>query len=172
MKKLLIIFIVLFISEGYLAQQNTDIQIGSDPTSNRGAGGAFYDISEPNAVNIKVSVWGYVKFPGRYLVPDYITVKDLLSYAGGPLDGADLEDLRLLKTLRDSSSSLIKFNYNDLLWGDKLSNKYLRTPKLEVGDVLLVPGQPRLSYRDYWQMTLSVVSTIVSITVLIVNITK
>lgn len=172
MKKLLIILVVLILSQKYFAQQNTDIQVGSDPTSSRRGQAAYYDNSEPNAVNIKVSVWGYVRFPGRYLVPDYTTVKDLLSYAGGPADGAELEDLRLLKTLPDSSSSLIKFNYNDLLWGDKLSNKYVKTPRLGVGDVLLVPGRPRLSARDYLQMTLSVVSTVVSITVLVVNLTK
>jgi hypothetical protein len=171
MKNYLVLFILVFFYQNFFAQNN-DIQIGSDPTMQRRSLGAFYDLSEPNAVNIRVSVWGYVRYPGRYLVPDYTTVKDLISYAGGPQDGALLEDIRLLKTLPDSSSTLEKFNYNDLLWGKELTTKYIRTPRLGVGDVLLIPGSPRLSFRDYWQITLSIVSTLISITLLVVNLRK
>jgi hypothetical protein len=171
MKKWLIIFILVLFYQEFLAQNN-DMQIGNDPTFGRRSMGAFYDLSEPNAVNIKVSVWGYVRYPGKYLVPDYTTVKDLISYAGGPQDGAQLEDIRLLKTLPDSSSTMLKFDYNDLLWGKELTTKYINTPRLGVGDILLIPGAPRLSFRDYWQISLSIISTLVSITVLVVNLTK
>lgn len=171
MKKIVLIASVLFFSFNIKAQIN-DIQVGTDPTLNRRYSAAFYDYSEPNAVNIKVSVWGFVRYPGRYLVPDYTTVKDLLSFAGGPTEDARLEDIRLYKTLKDSSSMLLKIDYNDLLWNDKLTNKYLNSPKVAVGDILLVPGSQRLYYKDYIQLTLSVVSTLLSITLLVINITK
>ena len=49
------------------------------------------------AINIKVSVWGYVARPGKYIVPDYTTVSDLLSFAGGPNQNAEMDDLENLQ---------------------------------------------------------------------------
>ena len=110
--------------------------------------------------------------PGKYLVPNYSSVKDLISYAGGPTEESNLEDLRLYKVLRDSTTKMYKFDYNDLLWGNKLNEKKENLPRLEVGDILIVPGEPRMFFRDYFSMTLSIVSTLISLSILILNIVK
>ncbi|NWF90113.1 MAG: SLBB domain-containing protein, partial [Ignavibacteriaceae bacterium] len=83
MKFLSILFIfLLIIFSPYINAQITDQELGASADYRYRAG--LYDFSDEGAVNIKVSVWGYVARPGKYIVPDYTTVSDLLSYAGGP----------------------------------------------------------------------------------------
>ena len=106
------------------------------------------------------------------MIPNYSSVKDLISYAGGPTENSELTDLRLYKVQKDSTAKLYKFDYDDLLWGDKLTEKKEVLPKLEVGDILVVPGEPRMFFRDYFTMTLSVISTLISLSILILNIVK
>ena len=151
--------------------QNSELQVGSNTNQLRQNQGAFYDYSDPTSLNIKVSVWGFVKYPGKYVIPMESNVYDLLSYAGGPTEDAHLEDLRLFRTMEDSSQSMIKFNYNDLLWDENLK-EFKSAPGLDAGDILLVPGSQRLYFKDYLQIGLSVFSALVSLSILILNIAK
>lgn len=168
-----IVLLLLFIlSNQFLLAQTGNIKIGADPSGWRGTQGGFYDYSDPEAVNIKVSVWGFVKYPGRYLIPSYSNLKDLLSYSGGPSDDAHLDDLRLYRIMPDSTQVLIKHDYNALLRGEDTNLGKEKQASLKVGDILLVPGEPRLYFRDYFSMTLSVVSVLISLAILILNITK
>jgi len=171
MRKLFFVLAFFFLNQ-IIFSQTGNIKIGADPTNFRNSQGGFFDYSDPEAVNIKVSVWGFVRYPGRYLIPSYSNVKDLLSLAGGPTDDAHLNDLRLYRVAKDSSQQLMRFDYDNLLWGegDKLARE--RNTQLNVGDILLVPGEPRLYFRDYFSMTLSIVSVLISLAILILNITK
>jgi SLBB domain len=162
--------IVLFFSAIIFAQ-NSELQVGSNLNQLRQSQGAFYDYSDPSTINIKVSVWGFVKFPGKYVIPIESNIYDLLSYAGGPTEDAHLDDLRLFRTAEDSIHSMIKFNYNDLLWDENL-NQFKNAPGLEAGDIVLVPGSQRLYFKDYLQIGLSVFSALISLSILILNISK
>jgi len=171
MKMYLFILTLLVLSVQTFAQSN-DTKIGVDYGSLKmNPQGAVYDYSDPQSVNIKVAVWGNVKFPGRYIVPEYTNAKDLLSYAGGPTDAALLEDLRIYRTKEDSSQEFIAINYNDLLWS-KEPKKVQPAPKIKPGDVLLVPGEPRWFTRDYLSISLSIISTLISLSILILNIVR
>jgi hypothetical protein len=152
-----------------LAQE--DLQIGRGDTKIESFKGAQYDYSDPSSINIKVKVWGYVQFPGYYIVPAGSSVNDVISLAGGPTPDASLEDLRIFRIAPDSSQSMIKFDYNDLLWDDKL-NKPVKIPGLLAGDTILIPGEPRFFLRDYLSLTLSIVTTLASVAVLIITINK
>jgi len=166
-----LLLFLLFVCSNIFAQTG-DIKIGADMNQFRNNQSGFYDLSDPDAMNIKVSVWGYVKFPGRYLVPSYINVRDLLSYAGGPTDDAFLNDLRIYRVLEDSTQIMYKFDFNDLLYSPELKTRKENIPELRVGDLLIIPGEPKLYYRDYFTMTLSVVSTLVSLSILVLNIIR
>ena len=166
------VFGCILILMNIIFAQTGDIKVGSSSPANRYFNAGFFDYSDPEAINITVSVWGYVRYPGKYLVPNYSSVKDLISYSGGPTENSNLGDLRLYKVLKDSTKIMFKFDYNDLLWGEKLDQKKEALPKLEVGDILVVPGEPRMFFRDYFTMTLSVVSTLISLSILILNIVK
>ena len=133
--------------------------------------GGHYDYSDPDAVNIKVLVWGYVDYPGQYIIPSTSSVNDLLALAGGPNPNAHTDDLRLFRVNPDSSQTMIKFDYDDLLWNNKLTKRVI-IPELKAGDILLVPGSPRYFFRDYLGLTLSIVSTIASVAVLLITIFK
>ncbi|MDR3627826.1 MAG: SLBB domain-containing protein, partial [Ignavibacteriaceae bacterium] len=100
-----ILFIVLILAAKAFAQ-NEGVQLGSSLNQLRQAPqGGFFDYSDPQAVNIKVAVWGWVKYPGRYVIPSYSSINDLISYAGGPTDAARMENIRLMRLNKDSSQS-------------------------------------------------------------------
>jgi len=131
----------------------------------------LYDYSDPNGINIKVAVWGYVKFPGKYVIPIRSDIKDLISYSGGVSDNSYLDDLRIYRVDKDSAQQMLKFNYEDLWWNEDLKSE-LKLQKLQPGDVLVVPGRPKLYFENYLSLILGVVTTIVSVATLIITINK
>ncbi len=169
-KYFVVVLMLLFASLSF--GQAKKYEIGTPYKNLTNRTGGFYDYSDPQEVNIKVSVWGFVKYPGKYIIPVYSDVSDLLSYAGGPTDDAHLDDLRLYRVLKDSTQIMYKFNWNDLLWEDSLHTKKVNMPKLKPGDVLLVPGSQRLYLRDWFSMALSLVSVLISLSILILNLTR
>lgn len=167
-----IIFSFLF---GYLSlsAQVKDYQLGADVQGMRNnMQGGYFNYSDPEAININVSIWGWVKYPGRYKVPIYTTALDLLSFAGGPTDAADLEDLRIYRVNEDSTQSMVRFNYNDLVYESRLESQYRKVPKLEAGDVLVIPGEPRLYFKDHFSIWMSIFSVLISLSILVLNIVR
>ena len=113
--------------------QQEDYQLGMNQSYLRQNQGAYYDYSDPDGLNIKVSIWGYVKYPGRYVIPQRSDIKDFISYAGGVSDDSYLDDLRVYKILPDSTQQMMQFNYEDLWWNEELNEFTLY--KMEAGDV-------------------------------------
>ena len=166
----LFILTVILFSSNLFGQE--DVQIGKSLKSQlQNYRGAYFDYSDPDAINIKVLVWGNVEFPGEYFIPASNSINDLIALAGGPTTNAELDDLRIFRIGPDSVQHMIKFDYNDLLWNDKLT-KQIKIPTLQAGDILLVPGKPRFFFRDYFSVILSVVSALTSIAILMVTIYK
>src|ERR1035437_1069260 len=138
---LVILFLIVF--PIIISAQNNDIQRESGLNKNGLIQGGLYDFSDPSSLNIKVSVWGFVKFPGKYVIPVYSNINDLLSYAGGPTDEARLEEMRIVRTDSSSSKQIIfNVNYDDFLMDPKISVDS-SVQSLKAGDVLLVSGSPR-----------------------------
>ena len=130
-------------------------------------GGNIIDISDPKAVNIKVAVWGAVRSPGYYIIPDYTDVKTLISYAGGPSDNAKLQDIRIFRTGKDSTNSIITFNYEDMVWEKELKT-FKAAPLIKANDILVIPTEQRYLFRDYLQYGLNIVSILLSVVSLII----
>jgi hypothetical protein len=164
-RKILFIIILSFFPYIISAQENIDV--GSLGTI-RNYSGSFYDFSEPGKINIRVAVWGYVRNPGKYIIPVNSSAADLLSYAGGLLTDAYFGDLRIYRMKPDSTYTLIKFGYDDLFWKSELSKENkIRVPDLRAGDIIAVPGHPKMYFRDWFSLTLSLVSTIISLSILL-----
>jgi protein involved in polysaccharide export with SLBB domain len=162
-----IILSVFMILPIFISAQNNDLQLGSGLNKMSFTQGGFFDCSDPTSINMKVSVWGFVKYPGKYIVPAYSKINDLLSYAGGPTDEARLEDMRIVKT--DSSTlkqTIYNLNYKDFLM-DPNVNIDSSAQSLKAGDILLVSGYPRFYLRDYIGTILSVISVLISFTILV-----
>lgn len=168
------LFLIIYIAASItLFGQIKDYELGASMLQNRfNQQTGYFDLSDPESVNIKVSVWGFVRYPGKYVVPIYTTVIDLLSYAGGPTDAAHLDDLRIYRVTEDSAQVLIKIDYNDIMYESNLSKEYKKPPSLEAGDILVVPGAPRLYTRDQVSIWVSVLSALISLSILILNITR
>lgn len=171
MKIVKIFFLLFFIGAAVNAQDN-NFQLGVDGNMRFNQQSGYFNFSDPEAINIKVAVWGWVKYPGKYTIPSYSTVSDLLSFAGGPSDATNLEDLRIYRTGSDSSHSLIVFSYGDVFQETKSIGKGGRVPKLEAGDILVVPGEPRIYTREKVSMWTSILSGLISLTILVINIVK
>ena len=165
-----LLFFVMLLSLTTFAQSK-DYELGSNVFDRyRGVTGLF-DFSDPASVNMRVNIWGYVRYPGKYIVPIYTTVTDLLSYAGGPTEAADMEKLKVLKQNEDGTETMEVFSYQDVMWEDRLERRVRQLPKLEGGDILVVPGEPKLFFRDWLSISFSIISTLVTVTLLVLNIT-
>jgi polysaccharide biosynthesis/export protein len=150
-----------------ISAQNNEIQLGGGLNKFSVNQGGLFDFSDPSSINIKVSVWGFVRYPGKYVIPVYSKINDLLSYAGGPTDEARLEEMRIVRTDSSSFKQIIyNLNFNDFLMDPKYSvDSSLQT--LKAGDILLVSGSPRFYLRDYIGTILSIVSVLISLIILI-----
>jgi len=168
MKKaiLLIPFILFFLSGSLQAQD--DIQIGR-PFNTQATTGALYDFSDPNSINIKVQLWGYVRFPGFYIVPVGVSLNELLSLGGGPTEDANLEDIRVVKIKEGSETVMQKYNYNDIVWEEKIKSK-INFTRLDAGDIVVVPGEPRYFVREDVAFYLGVLTALASIAALVISI--
>ena len=166
--KLIKLFAIVIILSSTAFSQVKDYELGTPNINTRSLNAGYYDYSDPFSINFKVSVWGYVPHPGRYNVPENITLIDLLSYAGGPSDDALLNDLRLYRLRDDGSQELIKFDYDDLWRGEGLYKNKREIVKLQAGDIVVVPGEPRLYFRDWFSITISTVGTLISLATLII----
>ena len=145
-----------------------DIQIGGNEYRLSQQTG-FFDFSDPTGINIKVQLWGYVRYPGYYIIPARSSVSELISIAGGPLEDAQIEDIRIIRANADSSTSMYKYNYNAFLWEDELGT-IVKFPRLLAGDMIMVPGEPRYFVREDIVFYLSIVTTLASLTALILSI--
>lgn len=168
MKWKLLLLLIVTLSINVLAQI-TDEELGA--AANRYRAG-LYDFSDPGAVNIKVAVWGYVARPGKYIVPDYTSISDLLSYAGGPNQSAAMDDMRIYRINDNGKEEMIKFSYNDIMWSDKIEVRNRVVPKLIASDILIVPGSPRLFFTDWFRLSLQILSALLSIASIVILINR
>lgn len=160
-----ILFITCFFNFAY---SQDDIQIGSHGATGNQNGGLF-DYSDPSAVNIKVQLWGYVEFPGYYIVPSGFSINELISLAGGPTQDALLNDIRVIKLREGSKTVMMKYNYNDMMWDESI-NSQINYVRLDAGDIVVIPGEPRYFVREDIAFYLGIVTTLASLAALIISI--
>jgi hypothetical protein len=171
--RLLIVSVILICALDAQAQNDKE-KIGIEQILNQT--GALYNYGVKDQVNIEVNVWGYVKLPGKYIIPKGTTMLDLISYAGGPTVDSKLKEIRLFRPKNDSlnigNDQIFKFNYNDLLWEEKPNPNDKTNISLKAGDILILPGEPKLFFRDNFTLVLAACSTLISLAILIVSIVR
>jgi len=67
----------------------------SAPTFLNGA--AQYYLGDKDQILMNVNVWGFVRKPGQYVVPRHTDLISLISFAGGPIKGANLEKVKIIR---------------------------------------------------------------------------
>ncbi len=174
MKILTGIILLLIVSSNVSYSQDDRERIGEDELLKSGPN--YYNYSDKDKVNIEVSLWGYVKNPGKYLIPRGTTAIELITLGGGPTTEALLNDVRLVRMKNDSlnitSDQIIRMDYNDFLWEEQIRSGTKKNPVLLPGDMVLLPGEPRYFFRDNLGIILSISSFLLTATVLVINIVK
>ncbi len=139
-----------------------------------GRGVANYVFTQRGDLPMHVSVWGSVRQPGRYEIPEATKLGELLSLAGGP--GVDIRGfvvgidmygrqqqqrgkthIRVSRTNEGKNEVVLESKIDDLLYDD------LRDFRLQDGDVIMVDQVQRF---NVWDM-MSIVSISASILLLL-----
>ena len=137
-----------------------------------------YYLGDKDEILIKVNVWGYVKGPGQYLVPRHTDLISLISFAGGPAEGANLSQVRIIRERSAANGSNGK--NSDLQNAEILHvnvKKYLDEgdtgviPNLEAGDTVLISQTFGNKFRQFLGVT-SVVGLIAATATLIFAIER
>jgi hypothetical protein len=118
---LVIVFISLGLTQDYQFQQ---YQPGDRP--------AQYILGTDDVLLISVNLWGHIQRPGIYNVPSSFNIIDLLSSAGGPLETARLNDVRVIR----KNQEVLQINVKEFI---TTGNKDLLVA-LQPGDLIIVSG--------------------------------
>ncbi|MEO8512653.1 MAG: SLBB domain-containing protein [Ignavibacteria bacterium] len=165
-----LLFILLICGISY-SQIDSSLILGLSQKNNAVS---VFDLSDPTGINMEVSLWGFIRYPGRYRVPINTTFMDLITYSGGPIEESNLEEIRIIRGANDpvKKPTVIKLNYDDMLWGDEVSTKPKMNPVLQPGDYVVVQREKRYTFRDYLQIYVPIITSVVSIATLLITISK
>jgi polysaccharide biosynthesis/export protein len=153
MKNILIILMVVSFSATLLAQDGA-------------AGGAYNTgsvylysgtLASAEQLKIKAYIWGQVRNPGLYIVPDNTDLLDLISSAGGPTENAKLSKIRIVRPTAEGEK--IKWVY---LKEYIESGNYDLIPILQPGDTVIVSGTIYYAFQKMAQF-LSQVAIVLSV---------
>ena len=161
-------FAVLF--SGGLCFSKAQAQLtGMMPTRPQYQSASVYRFAETGDLTITVNVWGAVRNPGLYEVPEGTHLSTLFSLAGGPATAERTTRQRLtttLKLMREEDREKAVFESvmeNEILVLDE-------DPVLQEGDVMTVEVlvQQRFSLRDVFP----IVAAIASLTLAVDRVTR
>ena len=115
-------------------------------------------------LKIKTYIWGQVRNPGLYIVPDNTDLLTLISSAGGPTENAKLSKVRIVRASAEGEK---------VIWVDL--KKYIESgdeeliPVLQPGDTVLISGSTYYAFTKAvaW---ISQIAVILSVYVSISNL--
>ena len=144
----------------------------ADLISNRSVGSAasFYYLAKPAEFTILVNVWGFVQKPGMYEIPSSTNLVQLISYAGGPLQYAKLNRVRIIRIVKYENDIAAKkeltVNLNRL---EKLDDRHLR---LFPGDTVVIDHTSWPTMRDIFNVAATTVAIAASVAFFVDRLTQ
>jgi len=134
MKHLFVIIIsIIALSTACFAQDSPSIT----PSTGSSAYSYSGTMGDEDQLRIYTQIWGQVRKPGFYLLPDDTDLLTLLSLAGGPTEDAKLSKIRIVRPSEEAGQG-------EVIWVNV--KKYLDTgdfgiiPVLKPGDTVVVSG--------------------------------
>src|SRR5210317_1240751 len=113
------IFLVLIIFTIPVSAQSLDGFDFSNQVSRFTDRPAQYILGTGDILLVNINLWGHVQRPGIYSIPSAYTLIDLISSAGGPLNTARLNDVRIVRkdqeVLKIDIEKFLKTGDNTLL---------------------------------------------------------
>ena len=124
----------------------------------------FY-VTDEKRLEIIVNIWGEIKQPGEYQIPDNINIVQLLSKAGGPTENANLKKVRItqlvefenqteagVRKIEPNLASIDKFKKKIILVDlNELLNSETETQELPIikpGDIIYIPKKRTFAWKD------------------------
>ena len=144
----LLLFVPLFVTILGPFKSLSQIQTtpsGFAPTLPTASAASYYYIAKPGELTMLVNIWGYVQKPGRYEVPSSTDLVQLVSYAGGPAEYADMEEVELTRSVRIDKRISKKKYVLDLANLETISDDDL---KLYPGDTIFIDSTGWVATRD------------------------
>ena len=123
---------------------NVNLTFGQDEKYPRGA---QYFLGTNDQLLIKINIWGFVAKPGQYLVPSDTDLISLISFAGGPIDGAKLNKIKLIRSAlkKDIKQKVISINVQKFINDGDDSI----IPHIKPGDTIIVSGSRWYHFSKY-----------------------
>ncbi len=157
------IFIIIIV--GMALSSWAQIEGGSISSYNPGAVYQYSgSLTGTEQLKIRTYIWGQVRNPGLYIVPDDTDLLTLISSAGGPTENAKLSKIRIIRSTMEGEKVISV----DL-------KEYLETgqaeliPILKPGDTVIVSGSTYYAFTKAVNW-LSQIAVILSVYVAISNI--
>lgn len=140
-------------------------------------GAARYYLGDRDQILININVWGYVQKPGQYLVPRKTDLISLISFAGGPREGANLSEVTIVRAGRIETDTGTGQNGKDgkvpILTVDikhsLQSGEVSKIPLLQAGDTVMLSESGGSKFQKFlgFNSILSVIAATASIALII-----
>lgn len=174
--KLIIFFILLFqLNSSVFAQEGQ-----SSSSMNRGS---QYFLGDRDEILMNVNVWGYVRNPGQYMVPRNTNLVSLISFAGGPREGANLGDVRIIREghqTNGQNGTNGSAHSKPLPILDVDVKKHLQTgdpgliPLLSAGDTIIIPESGGSKFQKFlgFNSFLSIIAATASVALIVERVSR
>jgi len=123
-------------------------------------------LSGTEQLKIRTYIWGQVRNPGLYIVPDNTDLLTLMSSAGGPTENAKLSKVSIIRSTMEGEE-VIRIDLKEYLE----TGKSELIPILKPGDTVIVSGSTYYAFTKAVNW-LSEIAVILSVYVAISNINK
>ncbi len=117
---------------------NIDLILAAKQSGDESPYSSSYIIPSEAGIKMSINIWGEVRNPGQYLIPYSINLDliSLLSLAGGPLTGANLKKVTLIREIEKDGESgkIVTVNLKEYI---KTGNRKL-LPAIEPNDTVII----------------------------------
>jgi hypothetical protein len=160
MKKIILILFLISLAAAGICQDTA-------ASSSFAPGSAYLysgTLKEAEQLKIKTYIWGQVRKPGLYIVPDDTDLLTLLSLANGPTEDAKLAKIRIVRSTQEGEK---------IIWVDL--KEYMETgeeeliPILQPGDTVIISGTVFYAFTK-WADFLSKIAIFLSMYITISNL--
>ncbi len=135
MKKYLFIGLLLLVFTVVFAQTDTSTPMNFNSFNTGSAYMYAGTLTETEQLKIKTYIWGQVRKPGLYIVPDNTDLLTLISLAGGPSEDAKLTKVKIVRPTTKGKKIIIVNLKKYMENGDKDL-----IPILKPGDTVIISG--------------------------------
>lgn len=75
--------------------------------------GYYRIVDQPGELTKKINLWGFINRPGRYEVPLSTNLIQLITYAGGPREYAEMDNIKVYRVLDNGKRKIVKVDLDD-----------------------------------------------------------